>query len=60
MAGNVPELAEFIATCKRGGTTAAELETAEKLGFDTGYTVEHPLKPAWHLPVYLEDTSKVC
>jgi leucyl-tRNA synthetase len=24
--------------CKQGGTTAAELETAEKLGFDTGIT----------------------
>ena len=53
MAGHVPELAAFIAECKRGGTTAAELETAEKLGFNTGYTVEHPLKKSWHLPVYV-------
>ena len=52
-AAQVPALAEFIAECKRGGTTAAELETAEKLGFDTGYTVEHPLKKDWHLPVYV-------
>jgi leucyl-tRNA synthetase len=29
---------DFIALCKQGGTTAAELETAEKLGFDTGMT----------------------
>ena len=29
-------LAAFIAECKQGGTTAAELETAEKKGFDTG------------------------
>ncbi len=47
------EAAEFIATCKRGGTTAAELETAEKLGFDTGFTVSHPFDPAWELPVYI-------
>jgi leucyl-tRNA synthetase len=53
MAENLPELQAFIAECKRGGTTAAELETAEKLGFNTGYTVEHPLKKAWHLPVYV-------
>ena len=52
-AANVPELAAFIAKCKQGGTTAAELETAEKLGFDTGYTVEHPLARHWHLPVYV-------
>ncbi len=53
MAENLPELQAFIAECKRGGTTAAELETADKLGFNTGYSVEHPLKKAWHLPVYV-------
>jgi leucyl-tRNA synthetase len=46
-------LAEFIAECKRGGTTAAELETAEKKGFDTGLQVIHPLDPEWRLPVYV-------
>ncbi|MDQ8757038.1 leucine--tRNA ligase [Sphingosinicella sp. LHD-64] len=45
--------AEFIALCKRGGTTAAEFETAEKLGFDTGLRVVHPLDPEWELPVYI-------
>jgi leucyl-tRNA synthetase len=49
----VPELATFIDECKQGGTTAAELETAEKKGFNTGYSVEHPLKKSWHLPVYV-------
>jgi leucyl-tRNA synthetase len=34
--------AAFIELCKQGGTTAAELETAEKLGFDTGITARHP------------------
>jgi leucyl-tRNA synthetase len=53
MAATVPELAAFIAECKRGGTTAAELETAEKLGFNTGLSVEHPLRKEWHLPVYV-------
>ncbi|MBS0474427.1 MAG: leucine--tRNA ligase [Proteobacteria bacterium] len=53
MAANAPELAAFIEECKQGGTTAAELETAEKKGFYTGLSVEHPLKKAWHLPVYV-------
>ena len=46
-------LAAFIAECKLGGTTAAELETAEKRGFDTGARVVHPLDPDWSLPVYV-------
>ena len=53
MAENAPELQDFIALCKQGGTTAAELETAEKLGFNTGLSVEHPLDKDWHLPVYV-------
>ncbi len=46
------EAADFIALCKQGGTTAAELETAEKLGFDTGITARHPFTGA-PLPVYI-------
>jgi leucyl-tRNA synthetase len=48
-----PALAAFIAECKQGGTTAAELETAEKKGFDTGARVVHPLDPEWTLPLYV-------
>ena len=47
------QLGEFIAECKRGGTTAAELETAEKKGFDTGIKVVHPLNQDWQLPLYV-------
>jgi leucyl-tRNA synthetase len=50
-AGN-PAVQDFIALCKQGGTTAAELETAEKLGFDTGITARHPFTGA-PLPVYI-------
>jgi leucyl-tRNA synthetase len=46
-------VAAFIAECKHGGTTAAELETAEKKGYDTGLEVVHPLDPAWKLPLYI-------
>jgi leucyl-tRNA synthetase len=35
----------FIERCKQGGTTAAELETQEKLGFDTGMRATHPFDP---------------
>ncbi len=45
--------AEFIAQCRTGGTTAAELETAEKLGFDTGLEVVHPLDASIRLPVWI-------
>ena len=51
-AGN-QDAAAFIALCKRGGTTAAELDTQEKLGFDTGITATHPFHPAQQLPVYI-------
>jgi leucyl-tRNA synthetase len=46
-------LTAFLAECKAGGTTAAELETAEKKGFDTGLRVIHPLDPSWTLPLYV-------
>ncbi|MGZ8348857.1 MAG: leucine--tRNA ligase [Allosphingosinicella sp.] len=47
------KVAAFIAECKKGGTTAAELETAEKKGYDTGLEVIHPFDPDWRLPVYI-------
>ncbi|MDO7841418.1 leucine--tRNA ligase [Sphingomonas immobilis] len=53
LAESDPAVADFIALCKQGGTTAAELETQEKLGFDTGITATHPFDPAWQIPVYI-------
>ena len=53
LAKDSPELAAFIAECRRQGTSAEQLETAEKLGFDTGLAVEHPLDPNWHMPVWV-------
>jgi leucyl-tRNA synthetase len=53
LAGQNPGLAAFIAECKTGGTTAAELETMEKKGFDTQIGVVHPLDPEWRLPLYV-------
>ncbi len=48
-----PDLAAFIAECKKGGTSAEVIETQEKMGFDTGLTVVHPLDPALTVPVYV-------
>src|SRR6185295_17684113 len=45
-AANNDKLAAFIAECKRHGTATAELETAEKMGFDTGIKAVHPFDPA--------------
>ncbi|HVM37220.1 MAG TPA: leucine--tRNA ligase [Sphingomicrobium sp.] len=53
VAAKQAEAAEFIARCRAGGTSAAEIETAEKLGFDTGVEVVHPLDPEWRLPVWI-------
>lgn len=53
LASEKPEVAEFVARCKAGGTSAAEIETQEKLGLDTGLRAAHPFDPAWELPVYI-------
>ncbi|EGY01633.1 leucyl-tRNA synthetase [Nitrospirillum viridazoti Y2] len=48
-----PAVAEFIADCNRVGTSEEAIETAEKKGYDTGITAEHPFVPGWTLPVYI-------
>ncbi len=48
-----PALAAFCDECRRMGTSAAELETAEKLGYDTGIRAVHPFDPTWEVPVYV-------
>ena len=35
------------------GTSQAEIDTAEKMGFDTGIKAVHPFDPNWKLPVYV-------
>ncbi|MEW9805886.1 leucine--tRNA ligase [Mesorhizobium sp. ZMM04-5] len=48
-----PKLAAFIEEIGHRGTAAADLETAEKNGMDTGIRVVHPFDPSWTLPVYV-------
>ncbi len=42
LAETSPGAAAFIAECRKGGSTQAEIEQAEKIGFDTGLKVLHP------------------
>jgi leucyl-tRNA synthetase len=48
-----PKLAEFIAACHHMGTSQEAIDTAEKMGFDTGIKAVHPFDPTWKLPVYV-------
>jgi leucyl-tRNA synthetase len=48
-----PKLAAFIAEAKRHGTAQEIIDTAEKLGFDTGIKAVHPFDESWKLPVYV-------
>jgi len=47
------DIAEFVAECRRMDTTEAAMEKAEKKGFDTGLTVQHPVYPDQTLPVWI-------
>ncbi|WP_334067497.1 leucine--tRNA ligase [Nereida ignava] len=47
------DLAAFNAECRKGSTTEEALEKADKMGFDTGLRVRHPLDTSWELPVYV-------
>jgi leucyl-tRNA synthetase len=53
LAKNDEKLRDFIHECRRTGTAEAEIETAEKLGYNTGLTAAHPFDPDWKLPVYV-------
>ncbi|MDX2308379.1 MAG: leucine--tRNA ligase [Hyphomicrobium sp.] len=47
------DLKEFADECRRRGTSIIEIEKGEKLGFDTGLFVRHPLDPEWKVPVWV-------
>ena len=48
-----PKAASFIAECQHHGTSAAEIETQEKKGYDTALRVKHPVIAGAELPVYI-------
>jgi leucyl-tRNA synthetase len=53
VAARNPAAAAFVDACRRGAVSEAEIETAEKLGFDTGLRVRHPFDPGLELPVWI-------
>ncbi|MBV6658916.1 MAG: leucine--tRNA ligase [Devosiaceae bacterium] len=53
LAKNSPALREFIAECQRIGTSEEAIQTAEKLGFDTGLKVGHPADDSFELPLWI-------
>ncbi len=53
LAASNPAVAAFIEECRKGGTTAAEIETQEKLGHDTGIRLKHPFDDGIELPLYI-------
>ena len=53
LAARDPTLAAFVADCNRMSTSEAEIETAEKVGYDTGTTVRHPFIEGLELPVHV-------
>lgn len=52
LADNNPQIADFIAECKKSGNSLEAIETAEKKGIDTGIKAIHPFTGE-ELPVYI-------
>ncbi len=52
LSGKDEGLQRFVAECRKTGTAAAELETAEKQGYKLPLLARHPLVPGKTLPVY--------
>lgn len=48
-----PAVADFVRKARQGGTSEAEIEAAEKLGWDTGLRVHHPFDSSRQLPVWI-------
>lgn len=46
-------LARFLDDCRLMGTSMIEVETAEKRGWNTGLSVDHPFMPELRIPVFV-------
>ena len=53
LAKTAPKLRDFISECNKLSTSEADIETAEKLGYDTGLKVAHPFLDNCELPIYV-------
>jgi len=52
LAARDPGLERFVEECRKTGTAAAEIETAEKQGYKLPLVAKHPLMPGKAMPVY--------
>ena len=52
LAASDPGLKRFVAECRKTGTAAAEIETAEKIGYKLPLLAKHPLIEGKTMPVY--------
>ena len=48
-----PKIQDFILECNKLSTSEADIETAEKRGYDTGLKVAHPFLDGCELPIYV-------
>ncbi len=59
LAADNAEIAAFVAECRKGGSSQADIEQAEKIGWDTGLKVIHPFTgvevPVWIANFILSD-----
>ena len=53
LAAGDPGIAAFVAECRKGGASEADIEAAEKRGVFTGLEVAHPFEPGRRLPVWI-------
>jgi len=53
LAASNPQLADYCAEVARSSTMQADLDTAEKTGFDTGLRAKNPFNPDQTVPVYV-------
>ncbi|MAM34187.1 MAG: leucine--tRNA ligase [Micavibrio sp.] len=53
LTGNSAQYKDFKRQCEATGTSEAAIEQAEKLGLNTGHSVQHPFLEDVQLPVYL-------
>jgi leucyl-tRNA synthetase len=53
LAAKDPDIAAFVADCRKGGASEVDVEAAEKLGVDTGLKVLHPFDAKWNLPLWI-------
>ncbi|MBY0501159.1 MAG: leucine--tRNA ligase [Alphaproteobacteria bacterium] len=53
LAKSIPALQTFVVECRASGTSQKDIEMAEKKGFNTGLTVQHPFIKDLTLPLYV-------